>query len=91
MKSRGLIKLFLIIFIGVALLAYFNIDVQAFFEKPAVANVISTVWGFLTAVWDFVNPYLHMAWDFMIEYIWTPVTDRLNLGNKAATSTSVSL
>lgn len=90
-KDRGLIKIFLLIIVGVIVLAGLGVDVQAFFEKPLVSKTISTLWHAGYTVWDFVEPTLHKCWDLMLQYIWTPVTDRLNLGNEAATSTSVSL
>ncbi len=90
-QKRGLIKIFLIIVIGVIVLAGFGIDVQGFFEKPLVAKAISALWQVGNTVWDFTQPLLHKIWELMLQYLWTPVTDRLNLGNEVATSTSVSL
>jgi len=90
-KNRGLIKIFLIIVIGVILLAAFNIDVQGFFHKPAVEKVTTMLWQIFHTVWTAINPYLHKAWGLMLQYIWTPVTNRLNLTTEVATSTSVSL
>ena len=90
-QKRGLIKIFLIIILGVIILAGLGIDVQGFFEKPLVAKAISTLWQAGNTVWDLIQPVLHKIWELMLQYLWTPVTNRLNLGNEAATSTSVSL
>lgn len=89
--ERGLIKIFLIIVIGVILLAAFNIDVRAFFHNPVVEKVTTVIWQVVHTVWTVIGPYLHKVWDLMLQYIWTPVTNRLNLTTEVATSTGVSL
>lgn len=86
----GLIKIFLIIIIGVVLLAAFHVDVRAFFNNPTVAKISTSIWQVGHSLWVLVSPYLHKAWELMLQYIWTPVTDRLDFIHEA-TSTSVSL
>ena len=90
-KKGGLIKIFLIILIGISILSAFHIDVQGFFNKPAVAKIVSTLWELGNTAWTFISPYLHNIWELVLQYMWTPVTSRLNLANEVATSTSVSL
>jgi len=89
--NSGLIKIFLIIAVGTILLATFHVDVRSFFNNPTVVKVSTLLWQAGHSVWVTVNPYLHKVWEIMLQYIWTPVTNRLNLINEAATSTSVSL
>lgn len=89
-EQFGVIKFFLLMIGGLLLLSFFNIDVRAFIELPVVQKIISLIWTFGHDLWTLTKPGFHIAFEFMLEYVWTPVSSLLDLDSGTATSTRVS-
>lgn len=70
-KSSGFLKLILIFIIGIAVLAYFKVDVKGFIESPRVSYAISYTGDVLVYIWDnfLKTPTLYFWNDILVPAI----------------------
>ena len=68
----------IIIIIGIALLAYFKVDVRGFVDSPFVHSTLVLMKKYSLYVWEHIlkTPSLYIYNDIVLVYVW-PTLERL--------------
>lgn len=69
-QTRGFIKTVIIIVVAIIILSYYGVDLKNIFTSNQVQSNLEYVWSLVVA-----------GWEVLIEYIWEPFTNFLNINN----------
>ncbi len=87
MGHRGFLKILIIIFIGLVILAYFGVDVRKHAEAPWVAATIGWIVDTTFYIWtNFLKAPTVYVWnEVVLGVIWPTISSHLP-GNSASTT-----
>ncbi len=73
-KKGGFVQFLILVIIAVLVLSYFEVDIQAFIEKPLVQKNLQTLWDWGIWLWEHVlrTPTLYL-WQILVTFAFKKV------------------